>query len=195
MRGVCKVKDKKLWEVNYQNKAKGVAFRKYLNTEQEAIELRKKWEKEYGQVKIGKKGGKGAIRKDYRGKKIGNFLIIDYVPEYHNHRKVLVKNLITNEFQERTLENITSGRSTGVPRSIANREAHKHEGVGACFIKPSNKWEARIKINGKQKYLGRFLTREEAIAARKQAEQKYFKTLDDAIAYKHEFLKEHGLTE
>lgn len=167
MRGVSK--QGKYWKANYQNKAKGVAFEKYLNTEQEAIELRKKWEKEYGQFK---RGGKGAIRKDYRGKKIGNFLIIDYVPE--NHEKVLVKNLITNEFQERILKHITSGRSTGIPRSIANREAHKHEGVGTYFRKPSNKWEARIKINGKQKFLGCFLTQEEAIAARKTAEQKYF---------------------
>lgn len=166
MRGVNK--EGKYWIAKYQNKAKGVAFRKYLSTEQEAIKLRKNWEKEYGQVKLGNYG----IKKDRRGKKIGNFLIIDYVPE--NHKKVLVKNLITNEFQERILKHITSGRSTGIPRSIANREAHKHEGVGTYFRKPSNKWEARIKINGKQKFLGCFLTREEAIAARKTAEQKYF---------------------
>ncbi|AMV65178.1 Hypothetical protein ADU71_1282 [Pediococcus damnosus] len=169
MRGVSK--QRKYWIAQYKNKAKGVAFCKRLSTEQEAIELRKKWEKEYGQVEIEKKGGKGAIRKDYRGKKIGNFLIIDYVPE--NHKRVLVKNLITNEFQERTLKNIISGKLTGIPRSIANREAHKHEGAGTNFRKPSNKWEARIKINGKQKYLGHFLTQEEAIAARKTAEQKY----------------------
>lgn len=106
----------KCWIANYKNKAKDVAFQKYLSTEQEAIKLRKKWEKEYGQVKVGTPSG---IRKDYRGKKIGNFLIIDYVPE--NHKKVLVKNLITNEFQERSLSNITSGLLTGIPRSIAIR--------------------------------------------------------------------------
>lgn len=167
MRGVSK--QGKYWEAKYQNKAKGVAFRKYLSTEQEAIELRKKWEKEYEQVKA---GGSSGIIKDRRGKKIGNFLIIDYVPE--NHRRVLVKNLITNEFQERDLNQIVSGRSTGIPNSIANREAQKHEGVGTYFIKSSNKWRAQIKINGKTKNLGSFLTQEEAIAARKTAEQKYF---------------------
>lgn len=170
MRGVYK--RGKYWIANYQNKAKGVAFNKCLSTEQEAIELRKKWEKEYGQVKRGSKGGKGAIRKDYRGKKIGNLLIIDYVPE--NHKRVLVKNLITNEFQERSLNSITSGQLTGIPKSIATRESKKHEGVGTCFNKSVNKWQARININGKRKFLGYFLTREEAIAARKQAEQKYF---------------------
>lgn len=170
MRGVCK--QGKCWIVSYKNKAKGIAFRKCLNTEQEAIELRKKWEKEYGQTTIGAKRSKGTIRKDYRGKKIGNFLIIDYVPE--NHGRVLVKNLITNEFQERTLGAIVGGHSTGIPKSITARESQKHEGVGTSFNKSCNKWQAQININGKQKYLGRFLTREEAIAARKAAEQKYF---------------------
>lgn len=172
MRGVHK--QGKYWIANYHNKAKGVAFEKCLSTEQEAIELRKKWEKEYGQTKSGAKRGKGTIRKDYRGKKIGNFLIIDYVPENHNHIRVLVKNLITNEFQERTLDMIVSGRLTGIPKSIANRERQRHEGVGTSFDKSHNKWAADICINGKHKHLGLFLTREEAMAARKAAEQKYF---------------------
>ncbi|MCG0790677.1 hypothetical protein IMAU10566_00999 [Lactiplantibacillus plantarum] len=153
----------------YQNKAKGVAFNKCLSTEQEAIKLRKNWEKEYGQVKVGSPSG---IRKDYRGKKIGNFLIIDYVPE--NHERVLAKNLITNEFQERGLSAIVGGEITGIPLSIANREKQRHEGVGTYFNKSRNKWRAQIKINGKNKFLGNFLTQEEAIAARKTAEQKYF---------------------
>ncbi|KJU75145.1 HNH endonuclease [Pediococcus damnosus LMG 28219] len=153
----------KYWIVKYQSKTEGVAFKKCLNTEQEAIELRKKWEKEYGIP--------NRIRKDRRGNKIGNFLIIDYVPE--NHKRVLVKNLITNEFQERDLRQVVNRHLTGIPRSIANREAQKHEGVGTYFIKSSNKWRAMIQINGKNKHLGYFLTQEEAIAARKTAEQKY----------------------
>lgn len=172
MRGVSKVKNRELWEANYTNKTKCVRLRKFVGTEQEAIELRKKWEKEYGQVKRGSKGGKGTIRKDRRGKKIGNFLIIDYVPK--SHERVLVKNLITNEFQERNIYPIVSGGSTGIPRSIAIREAQKHEGVGTSFSKLRNKWQAQININGKTKNLGLFLTQEEAIAARKTAEQKYF---------------------
>ena len=162
MRGVSKAG--KYWVAKYQNKAEGVAFQKWLNTEQEAIDLRKKWEKGYGRPR--------GVYKDRRGKKIGNFLIIDYVPE--NHKRVLVKNLITNEFQERDLSHITSGNLTGIPLSIANRESKKHEGVGTCFDKSRNKWRATIYINGKRKSLGLFLTQEEAIAARKTAEQKYF---------------------
>lgn len=167
MRGVSK--QGKYWKAKYQNKAKGVAFNKCLSTEKEAIELRKKWEKEYGQVKG---GGSSGIRKDYRGKKIGNFLIIDYVPE--NHQRVLVKNLITNEFQERGLNPVVRGDITGISKRIAARERYRHEGVGTYFDKSCNKWRAQITINGKKKNLGRFLTQEEAIAARKTAEQKYF---------------------
>lgn len=162
MRGVYK--RGKYWIAKYQNKTEGVAFQKCLSTEQEAIKLRKNWEKEYGIPNI--------IRKDYRGKKIGNFLIIDYVPE--DHKRVLVKNLITNEFQERDLHPIVSGKVTGIPRSIAARESKRHEGVGTTFNKSSNKWRAEITINGKRKSLGYFLTQEEAIAARKTAEQKHF---------------------
>ena len=165
-------KQGKYWIANYKSKTEGVAFRKCLNTEQEAIKLRKKWEKEYGQVKRGSDWSKGAIIKDYRGKKIGNFLIIDYVPE--NHKRVLVKNLITNEFQERSLHSIVCGKATGIPNSIASRESKRHEGVGTSFNKACNKWRAEITINDKRKSLGYFLTREEAIAARKTAEQKYF---------------------
>lgn len=157
-------KQGKYWVAKYQNKTEGIAFRKYLSTEQEAIELRKNWKKEYGHPR--------GIYKDYRGKKIGNFLIIDYVPE--NHKRVLVKNLITNEFQERELDSIVRGRSTGIPKSIAVRESQRHEGVGTSFRKSRNKWQAYIHINGKRKYLGNFLTQEEAIAARKTAEQKHF---------------------
>lgn len=161
-------KQGKYWIANYKNKAKGVAFKKYLNTEQEAIKLRKNWEKEYGQAK---RRDKGAIRKDLRGKKIGNFLIIDYVPK--NHKRVLVKNLITSEFQERDLQGVAREQSTGIPKSIASREAQKHEGVGTSFDKARNKWLAYICVNGKNKHLGCFLNQEEAIAARKTAEQKY----------------------
>ena len=90
-----------------------------------------------------------------------------------NHRRVLVKNLITNEFQERALYPIVSGESTGIPKSIASRESHRHEGVGTSFRKAFNKWGSEITINGKTKSLGYFLTQEEAISARKAAEQKY----------------------
>ena len=46
---------------------------------------------------------------------------------------------------------------------------------GICFDKSRNKWLASIKINGRSKYLGRFLNKDAALKARKIAEEKYFK--------------------
>jgi len=45
---------------------------------------------------------------------------------------------------------------------------------GVYFDKRRNKWVARISINGKETQLGYFLTIEEAIEARKQAEIQYY---------------------
>lgn len=45
---------------------------------------------------------------------------------------------------------------------------------GVIFDKACNKWRAEIKINGKSIYLGRYIQLEAAIAARKEAEEKYF---------------------
>ena len=46
--------------------------------------------------------------------------------------------------------------------------------VGVGYIKKNNKWRATIKINGKQKHIGVFDTKEDAAIARKLAEEKYF---------------------
>jgi hypothetical protein len=52
-----------------------------------------------------------------------------------------------------------------------NRKTHKREDVGILFIKPSNKWEARITTNYKQRSKW-FKTKEEAIGWRKEMEKK-----------------------
>lgn len=46
---------------------------------------------------------------------------------------------------------------------------------GICFDKSRNKWLASIKINGKSKYLGRYSNKDEALKARRLAEEQYFK--------------------
>lgn len=45
---------------------------------------------------------------------------------------------------------------------------------GVWFCKDRNKWQAQITINNKTKSLGRFVTLEEAVAARKKAEEMYY---------------------
>lgn len=46
--------------------------------------------------------------------------------------------------------------------------------VGVFFWQERNKWVARIGIMGKTKTIGYFETKEDAIKARKAAEEKYF---------------------
>jgi hypothetical protein len=54
-----------------------------------------------------------------------------------------------------------------------NTSGHK----GVSWDKERSKWAAYIQVHGKSKYLGRFDTKELAIAAREDAEEKYFKPL------------------
>lgn len=50
-----------------------------------------------------------------------------------------------------------------------NRKPELQQGV--CFHKKANKWMARIKLNGKEKYLGLFDNIDDALLARKNAEK------------------------
>lgn len=65
-----------------------------------------------------------------------------------------------------------------VSRSVnaKNASLSKANTSGACGVypRPSGKWCARIRINGRNKYLGTFQTFENALAARKAAEAGQF---------------------
>lgn len=55
--------------------------------------------------------------------------------------------------------------------STINTSGHK----GVTKNRENNKWRARISVNGKRIWLGTFDTFDEAVEARKQGEQKYWK--------------------
>jgi len=48
--------------------------------------------------------------------------------------------------------------------------------TGICWHPQTKKYQASIRVNGKQKYIGLFVSLEQAAEARKQAEQKYWTT-------------------
>ena len=48
---------------------------------------------------------------------------------------------------------------------------------GVHFVKKSSKWIARIGFKGERIYLGYFSSKQDAINARKEAEEKYFKPI------------------
>jgi len=67
-------------------------------------------------------------------------------------------------------------------RSVTHKENHKNQviprsntsgAMGVSWHKRDKKWYARIKVNGKEKYLGLFSDKNEAIKARKQADIDY----------------------
>lgn len=59
-----------------------------------------------------------------------------------------------------------------VPRALPHSSSLNTSGITGVY-KRKNRWQAAIGVNGKFKSLGYFLTKEEAIQARKAAEEKY----------------------
>lgn len=70
------------------------------------------------------------------------------------------------------LRAVTS-QSNNRNRSMTNRNTSGH--VGVTFFSRRNKWQAQIVINKRCKFLGYFDSKEDAIEARLEGEQKYFK--------------------
>ena len=56
-------------------------------------------------------------------------------------------------------------------------KANKTGVVGVNWDKSRGKWQASIRLNTKKIYLGRFEKFEDAVAARKEAEEKFFKPI------------------
>lgn len=83
--------------------------------------------------------------------------------------------------RERSAENLRSMTKDG-GRIFKGRlksdkpQSNNTSGVkGVSFDKRRGLWAAEITIRGEKHFLGRFYTLEDAAAARKQAEEKYFK--------------------
>lgn len=88
-------------------------------------------------------------------------MVVDHIggteTKYDNRKKNL--RIVTQ--QQNTMNcRISKNNTTGI--------------TGVYWHKSANKWTANIKVNRKSIYLGIFDTKEEAIAARKKAEEKYF---------------------
>lgn len=76
----------------------------------------------------------------------------------------------------------TNCRWTSQTTQVRNRRIQKNNtsGVsGVRWVKERQKWVVRIKVNGKNKHIGIFLTLEEATTARERAEEKYWKNTKD----------------
>ena len=71
------------------------------------------------------------------------------------------------------------------------RKDNKYGCKGIEWRKQRNKWQARISVNGKQKYLGLFDNKEDAIISRLKAEIDYYK--DKQYLWQKELMKKYDL--
>tara|TARA_R110000764_G_C10905114_1_gene371980 strand:- start:75 stop:641 length:567 start_codon:yes stop_codon:yes gene_type:complete len=102
---------------------------------------------------------------------------------YFAHRVIWA--MTQNEWPAAQIDHINGVRDdnrVGNLRAVTNRENCKNRRVrsdnssgstGVYFYAHQGIWVATICANGKNKYLGRFLNKDDAITARKEAEVKY----------------------
>lgn len=110
----------------------------------------------------------GYFRGKYNGKTIqlhrfilnvSNEVLVDHQDhDKSNNRKYNLRPVTTS--QNGMNRNVASNCKSGV--------------TGVCWYKAKQKWQAQIKINNRQIYLGRYDSFDDAVKARKEAEDKYF---------------------
>lgn len=111
-----------------------------------------------------------------RGKQIGNILEHRLVWYYFNG--YVPDKLIDHVDTVRDNNDIDNLRLCDKKQNGQNRGCNKNNKSGLkgiYFNKNRNKWYASIRVNGKDKHLGVFFTKEEAHQAYIEASKKYFK--------------------
>ncbi len=95
------------------------------------------------------------------------------------------KGLVIDHVNRNPLDNrVENLRVVTQQANIFNRGVHPKNTSGATgvqFDKATNKWVARITVNGKNNHLGSFATIDEAIKARKAAEAKFVEPLYNKV--------------
>jgi hypothetical protein len=96
---------------------------------------------------------------------------IAFIP--NTNKKTCVDH-IDNDRTNNNINNLrwVSNQENSMNRSMKSNNTSGYKGV--CFHKNTNKWQARIMINGKQKHLGRFTNKEDAIEIRKRKAKEVF---------------------
>ncbi|MBC1851202.1 IS630 transposase-related protein [Listeria seeligeri] len=70
---------------------------------------------------------------------------------------------------------LSDGTNVATIASNKLRSNNKSGVTGVLFDESRQRWKAQIEFKGKKIYLGRFINKEDAVRARKEAEEKYFK--------------------
>jgi len=88
-----------------------------------------------------------------------------YIPEAIDHKD--------HNRQNNVISNLRPTTHKENARNQSRNSANSSGFTGVSLYKPTGKWEAKIKVDGKQIHLGYFETKEEAIAARIKANDEY----------------------
>lgn len=114
---------------------------------------------------------KGYARSSIHRKNIYAHRIIMGMGNYEVNKEVDHINGNTLDNRKQNLRIVTS-RQNGLNSSI--RKDNTSGVTGVCWDKKHNKWLARVHENNKQIILGYYVNFEDAVKARKQAEDKYY---------------------
>lgn len=83
------------------------------------------------------------------------------------------RELMAGNIRERAAQFYTEG--TFIPNLTCRVRRDRHSGVKGVYWNASRqKWEAYITLNGKRRHIGRFTEKEEAVKARRAAEEELF---------------------
>lgn len=97
-------------------------------------------------------------------------LLFKHYGKYDDSLRVMFKNKDTMDCRKANLELVTYQQMIQYTRVYKN---NKSGYKGVDFMPKLNKWRARIMIDGKEKHLGLFTNIDDAIKARKDAEERF----------------------
>jgi hypothetical protein len=125
-----------------------------------------RWNTRYANKRVGADNGKGYLtfrlfKKTYKVHRIVMFLELGYWPEFVDH--------INGIRDDNRLVNL---REVSKTENARNAKLRIDNTIGTPGIYHRGKWEVRISENGKQKCIGRFDNKLDAVTARQNAQSK-----------------------
>ena len=106
-----------------------------------------------------------------------NYAYNDKVGRLHRYIMNPPEGMVVDHINHNRLDNRRENLRICSPQENSMNAGKRHNSsgiMGVSWDKENNKWKAQIRINGRNKNLGRFNTIEEAAEARRQAEIEYF---------------------
>jgi len=135
------------------------------------------WKKQSSNIEIGQEAG-SVNGKGYRIIHFKNkYYLAHRLAYYMYHGIDPLKQLLDHENLNKQDNCIKNLRLATWPENGRNRGPNKNNTSGVTGVywhKASQKWLSQIMVNGKTKYLGVYINKEDADQARKEGEKKYF---------------------